>query len=138
MDLTADQFATVIASFSEPSDQQDKRRAERVVHQCVVPIVLGYNTPEERQAMVTVRDLSPRGVGLISSKPLPRGEQFVLQLNGPGSAPSVLLCTVAHCSKQGKKAYAIGAEFTCILDEARPTPETTNDEAARIQQSMLS
>jgi hypothetical protein len=138
MDLSADQFASMLASFNEPIDEQDKRRAERVTHQCVVPIVLGYNTPEERQAMVTVRDLSPRGVGLISSKPLPRGEQFVLQLNGPGSAPSILLCTVAHCRKEGKKSYAIGAEFMCILDEAKTATDTANDEAARIQQSMLS
>ena len=138
MHLSADQFATIIAGFTDPTaSEPEQRRAERMPQQCLVPIILGHNTPEERQVLVTVCDLSPRGVGLVSSKALPRGEQFVLKLNGPGGTPTVMLCAVAHCRPQGRKTFAIGAEFTCILSDFQSPAPAQEDELARIRDSLL-
>src|SRR5436305_10390521 len=98
MDLSPEQVMTMLAHFVDPALlPQELRRAQRIPCNRPATILLDYNAPHERQMLVILKDFSPRGAGIISTKPLPRGEQFVLQMNAPTGAQSVLLCTVAHC-----------------------------------------
>lgn len=142
MNLSAEQYSTVIQSIEgyDPAGK-DKRRAPRVVHRCRVPIVLDHGNEAERTVQITVRDLSPRGIGMLHNERIARGTPFIIQIERLGKAKVVILCTVAHCKSQGKDLFAIGAEFTCVLggsDRAQPTAASATEDIARIRRSMLS
>jgi hypothetical protein len=136
MNLSPEQFASVINSLQEPlGGESEKRRARRVLHRARVPIIVDGGTPRERQAVVTVRDLSPRGVGLLHNERLPRGTSFVMRIERAGGPRVQVLCTVAHCRLQRGGVYIIGAEFTCLI--STPPPPTA-DNLERIRRSVLS
>jgi hypothetical protein len=140
MNLSAEQFAAVVSNFNElvPLPDSEKRRASRVIHTCRVPIIFGHESFEERRETVTILDLSSRGVGLLHTQKLRRGEQFVLQLNRPKGAPAMLLCAVAHCRRHAKGIFAVGAEFTCVLNpQALADTPVSKEDVERIQKMML-
>lgn len=141
MNLSAQQFAEIVSTFAGPQAGQDvdKRQASRVIHTCRVPIVFDHNSAEEREEIVTIVDLSSRGVGLLHREKLRRGQQFVLQLNRPKGKPAMVLCAVAHCRRHGKGIFSVGAEFTCVLNpEVLQDPVQSANDIVRIRDTMFS
>ncbi len=140
MNLSTDQFAAVMKSLENPPPREDaeKRRASRVVHRARVPIVIDHGTEAERTATVTVRDLSPRGIGLLHSERLPRGTPFMIRIDRKDGPAVCVLCTVAHCRLQPGGVYSVGAEFTCVLTKDHaPTAASVRDDVDRIRKSVL-
>ena len=141
MNLSAEQFAEIIHSLSAPSATggPEKRRAPRVMHRCRASIFVGKDPMSGARVSVIVRDLSSRGVCILYSAELPRGTEFVLQLDRAGGVPIHILSTVAHCRRHDKGLYAIGAEFTCLLNAAAPPPDRRSaaKDLKRIRQSVL-
>ena len=137
MPLTAEDFALILGLSdlgSHPDGGTDKRRANRVSHHVECSIV----PPGAREAVsVAVGDLSPRGLLIFYCAPLSRGEQFVVYLTGKGGKPTSLLCTVAHCRQKAPHEYAIGAEFTCVLDQSPPHTRKVTIDMDRIRKSIL-
>ena len=140
MNLSAEQFADIINSLSAPSATggPEKRRAPRVIHRCRASIFVGKDPLGGARTAVVVRDLSSRGVCILYSAELPRGTEFVLQLDRAGGVPVHILATVAHCRRHDKGLYAIGAEFTCLLNAAPPPDRrSAATDVKRIRQSVL-
>ncbi|HEX8916300.1 MAG TPA: PilZ domain-containing protein [Humisphaera sp.] len=140
MNLSADQFSAVMKSLENPAprEETEKRRAPRVAHRARVPIVIEHGTPAERTTVVTVRDLSPRGIGLLHSDRLARGTPFMIRIDRKGGPAVCVLCTVAHCRLQPGGVYSVGAEFTCVLNkEQQPPAESVREDLERIRRSVL-
>jgi hypothetical protein len=148
MNLSAEQFADLLVSLAEhglANKRDDKRRATRLTHHCQVPIMLGRDVQTGITTTVTVKDFSPRGMCILHTSELPRGSDLVIRLERSEGGPVHILATVAYCRPQDKTLFAIGAEFTCILDSpaaaaaaaATTTPESASEDLARIRQSVL-
>jgi hypothetical protein len=58
-----------------------------------------------------VRDLSRGGVGIIHSKPVKAGTQFVVDLPLMEGAPQPVLCQAVFCAGGVPDVYSIGARF---------------------------
>src|SRR4051794_24011340 len=94
MNLTAEQFAAAVAALQSPADASpaptgaapgappfvEKRRAPRVAYRGKASITLGDDPRGDVPTTVVVKDLSPRGVGIVHAQRLRRGETFVLRL----------------------------------------------------------
>lgn len=75
---------------------------------------------------VSLRDVSPGGVGFLHVARIPLDEQFVLLLPSQDGDIAVL-CAVAYWQPMAKGVFAIGARFTRVLRQGsgRPAvPET--------------
>jgi hypothetical protein len=154
MNLTAEQFAEAVAALQAPGEAAppaggtalpvgERRRAPRVAHRGKASITLGDDPRGDVPTNVVVKDLSPRGVGIVHARRLRRGETFVLRLSRDDGQrrPVAILCTVAHCRQVDKSLYNIGAEFTCLIGDARDaqpaTPGQVVDDLERIRRSVL-
>src|SRR5688500_8761427 len=112
MNLSAEQFADVLFSLSEPKDKkQDQSRTVRLSHRCRVTIMLGRDVQSGITTLVTVKDFSPRGICILHKSELPRGTNLVIQLERAEGPPVHILATVAYCRAEDKLTYTIGAEF---------------------------
>jgi hypothetical protein len=144
MNLSAKQFAEVVGVLKADSTASvaghDKRRARRVAidnRATIIPYVDGV---AGEGVGVEIRDFSPRGIRFLHSERLARGEQFVLEVPQQTGEPVCILCTVVHCRVTPEGPFSTGAEFTCVLREAkaskssRPEPRGERD---RIRNSIL-
>jgi hypothetical protein len=142
LSLSADQIAEIVDSLSGSSraDNGDTRRASRMKLQGRVQIVpCSVNPSSEARAVaplgVQVENVSARGIGIIHSKPLPSGSQFILHLGGERRTVVNVLCTVHHCKQIRPDRYRIGAEFTCPVTAVKGV--SSDEELKRISQSIL-
>src|SRR4051794_23595394 len=93
MNPTAEQFAEAVAVPQPPGDGAappvaagapafvEKRRAPRVAYRGRASITLGDDPRGDVPTTVVVKDLSPRGVGIVHGQRLRRGATFVLRLS---------------------------------------------------------
>lgn len=125
MDLSAEQFAQIVMSLGiEPqegaeSDERRRPRAELDSQASLIP--LSDNT-NPGAVSVTVRDLSPSGIGFLHDRQMVLDEQFALLLPRDGDTPAVVLCTVAFWQPLARDLFAIGARFTRILRDGGIPP----------------
>ena len=79
-------------------------------------------------------DVSSRGVGLLDTRPLEKGGQFVLHLT-TGARQVDLLCEVRNCREVRPKVFWIGAEILCQAGQ----PQAAEDagERERIRKAMM-
>jgi hypothetical protein len=122
----------------------EHRRAERVRMEGMATILLCRDNGRAGEPRpVRLRDVSLRGVSFVITTPLARGQQFVYHLP-PGSNRSTtpVLCTVAYCRPEVDAGYRVGAEFTCVLEQAAPAaqsePNGAGGDVERIRRSILS
>lgn len=147
MNLNAEQFAEALHTLQQGEGaapaagaEHEKRRATRVSHRGRASIALGDDPRSEVSTTVVIKDLSPRGVGIVHSQRLRRGSNFVLRLSrDEGQAPIAILCTVAHCRQVEKSLFTIGAEFTCVIGDGQlpSAPGRAADDLERIRRSVL-
>jgi hypothetical protein len=124
MELSAELFHQICEALrSDSSRERDKRTAPRVGLRAMVTILppLGVRAPAER---MRCRNLSASGVGLMHSKEMRSGTEFVVCLPAAGLArPVHIACVVVHCRKMSPELFSIGARILRVL---------TSDEAAMI------
>jgi len=124
MNLTTDEFADVVSALQlNPEGEGDKRRANRITHECEVVMTPGGEPHNKAPLKVRVKDMSPRGMCLVHSSAMTRGSTFVVRLDRAGREPVDILCTVAYSRRVKTSVYHIGAEFTCVLN-GRPSRGT--------------
>lgn len=139
MHLTTDEFADVVTALQgDTAGDGDKRRANRIIHECETLITLGTDPASESEVTVRVKDMSPRGLCLVHTGAFARGSTFVVRLPRPQREPVSILCTVAYARRVKASLYHIGAEFTCVLENKPQQGRLVADaaEQQRIRQSM--
>lgn len=145
MHLSAKQFAEIVERLGSdisdaPFPGHDKRRAARVELKNRATIIPYEDGVAGEGVGVEVRDFSPRGIRFLHSERLTRGAQFVLELPQSAGEPVQILCTVMHCRSTEEGPISTGAEFTCVLRQAKavePSPRERRSERDRIRHSIL-
>jgi hypothetical protein len=95
----------------------DQRAAERL--DCPLPTTVQLlATPEFQRLRVQIRDVSVKGVGLVSPRLLEIGARVALDwCFGPAEQWRTVLARVAHVTPLDGGAYAVGCEFDTFLSE---------------------
>lgn len=124
MTLSAELFRQIVEALkSDDARDRDKRTAPRVGLRAQVTVMPapGVRAKSER---VRCRNLSANGIGLVHTREIRSGTEFVVCLAATGlAAPVHISCIVVHCNKQGSDSFSIGARIIRVL---------TSDEAARL------
>jgi hypothetical protein len=119
--LSAELFNQIVKALrSDDRSDRDKRTAPRVGLRAQVEILLkpGTRTPP---VLMWCRNVSANGIGLMYSKDVSTGSEFVARLPaGTNAAPVHVSCVIVHCKKAGPELYTIGARIIRLLsgDEA--------------------
>jgi hypothetical protein len=124
MNLTAEQFAELVEGLDRASTTTtvagtDRRRATRVERRSAMVITLvDYAQPAAKLAQslsVTLRDFTPKGVGILLDRSLEKGSQFIAKIVRSGAAPAAVLYTVAYCTQLNAHLYKVGAEAQRVV-----------------------
>jgi len=124
----------------EPTDRRnDKRRAKRLELRVPIQINLVAQDNNSTWLKAELRDVSPRGLRMMTSLEMEIGQTFVVRFpNKDGkelAAP--LLCRVAHTGVEGKVNFLIGAEFIGHV-QSMPANKTADQAALdKIRHSIL-
>lgn len=139
MKFTESQFAELVALMqareTRRQQRKDKRRADRAEIRVSVKISRESSPGAPVWQTVELRDLSPRGLRLVTNQEMPAGSSFLISLPTGRGGAEPLLCRVAHCEMLGNRTFTVGAEFIGhvqvqpILDESA--------EQMRIQRTIL-
>ncbi|HET6249422.1 MAG TPA: HDOD domain-containing protein [Tepidisphaeraceae bacterium] len=92
----------------------NQRRSQRLAREGTLPLYPCARGVLGREMRVRLRDLSACGIGVIHSKAMSRGSQFVICLPQPGGSAKSLLYTAVRCESAGSK-FHIGAELRSVL-----------------------
>jgi hypothetical protein len=128
--LTPQQLATILAAGTPRDARFEPRRARRFPYQGEIQIRLH---DQDELEMVSVLDLSSRGLRISCSHELRRNMTFVAFFPRFAGFELSVLCTVAHCQPHANRMYTIGAEFTCVLQESSSDPNSQS----RIRDAIL-
>ena len=143
MSLSAEEFAQIVNPGFKPSTRGranvEDRRAKRVEQRMRVQIILRQTDGKWRIENLQTRNCSSRGLCLLRDAPLKSGTQMVTIFPKADGDISRILTTVVHCRAMAKGVYAIGAEFTCLLDRKAAAAEAIDPaELERIRKAVLS
>src|SRR5438552_3914182 len=106
MKLSADQLTKIMkAARQGPVAHHDKRRAARTHMQARIRIVPLPNGHRGSAIPVCMRDLSCRGVGLVTDVAIEEGCQFILEFSGSEAERGSILCTVVHCHELSQSSF---------------------------------
>jgi len=67
---------------------------------------------------VSVRDISPLGIGIIHRQPMSVGEQFILYLPAAEGDAKAIRCSVTRWHPMGEGKFSIGAVFDQTVSTA--------------------
>jgi PilZ domain len=116
MGLSADQFR-VILDHLKCDDQGrgafEKRRAPRVGLRS--RLIIYPNGKLSEPETVWLRDLSAKGAGIVHSRPLEQGLDFLVQFPVHGSEMLSVYYSVRHCKDVAKNLFFIGAGLERIV-----------------------
>jgi hypothetical protein len=122
MTLSAELFNQIVKALrSDDRGERDKRSAPRVGLRAQVEILLkpGTRTPP---VLMWCRNLSANGIGLMHTKDVPVGSEFVARLPaGANVAPAHVSCVIVHCKKASLELYTIGARIIRLLSSEEAT-----------------
>jgi hypothetical protein len=144
MVLTAELFEQTLSTLrAERGKAPEQRRHPRVGVRCLLNIIPLDNGTCGKTVGVWTRDISESGIGVISSKSMKKGNQFLIRLPRRDETATTLLCTVTSCNLVADKLYSIGAQFgKVIARDGNPAPDAAgaaNDpEVERVRKAMLS
>jgi hypothetical protein len=128
---------------SAHKQSKNKRRANRTAIRVSVKIKPENGDGNAPWSIAELRDLSGRGVLMVTGQEMAQGASFLICLpTKDGADCQPLICRVAHCQPQSKSnaksGFMIGAEFIGRLDGvSSPRNEPSSDEQERIQRSIL-
>ncbi len=144
MQLSANQLADFAAAL-RCSDRQlphdDRRRTPRLDVRARVMVSQILDSQRQAPQLMRLRDLSPRGVSIMHTEDIPRGQQFILTLPRDGQEEPVnILCTSVYSRPMTGRLKLIGAEFVCTMNSIPKTKVQQTADAsdeARIRSRML-
>jgi hypothetical protein len=119
MALTAEAFDQIVNSLKSDCGRRfnEKRHKPRVgVRGRVQVVPIRPDGTIEAGFEVWVRDVSISGIGILHSKPMPRGAQFEAHFSRQDDVPLVLTYVVAHYKSVVKGLYTIGAHLVGVDD----------------------
>ena len=111
MQLTSELYEQVLRAIrAGPRRASDGRRLARAGVGLAVIVLRGRK--RERRLGVRVRDVSPAGLGFISSEALATGEEVVVELERRGGAPPLhIVGRVQHCEHVAHRVHRVGVLF---------------------------
>jgi hypothetical protein len=111
MQLTGELYEQVVRAIrSGPRRSNDGRRLARAG--VVLAVIILRGRKRERRVGVRVRDVSPTGLGFISTEPLTTGEEVVIELERRGGAPPLhIVGRVQHCEQVAHRVHRVGVLF---------------------------
>jgi hypothetical protein len=125
VELSADQFRDILATLThQPLEEQKARKSPRVGVSARVTII----GSDRREELVTLRDISVGGVGLMLTRARPAGEKIIVRLPRRGDKPQYVLAVVRHCTKIASEMFFVGVAF--ISADAYRAPATPAGSAA--------
>jgi hypothetical protein len=109
MQLPPELFEEILA-FTRPDPHEDMREAPRIpLTATIVAQPAGGGCGGD--VRVHVRDMSPEGMGVMSTRPFEVGQRFVVILPR-GTEPQVtIVCEVRHCTRVADAIYHVGVLF---------------------------
>lgn len=111
MTLSAKLFEQIMTTLkSDPPRDSDHRQSPRVGARSTVLALLPENGQIVQQVL-SLRDISATGIGVLAKRPLPANSFFVVQLPRDVGDPMLMRCRVRHCQKIADNLYSIGAQF---------------------------
>jgi hypothetical protein len=119
MKLSGNQFQQIISQLvSDKQQGQNERRHEpRVgIRAQGFVAVSGPDGRALRQVAVTIRDLSPAGICIVTPAPIPKGTRFTLRLIRVEQTALLALYEVRHCKPASSGFYSIGAHLVSISE----------------------
>lgn len=132
MELSTERVAEILAALEHPhpapagADQRRIPRSDQRASVLVTPWTDlradDADAPQDGLYSVTVRNCSTRGIAILHSRAMRRGEQFVVRLLNGSRETAAILCTVAHCRRVNPLFNVIGAEFTRLLRSGEIPP----------------
>ena len=131
MQLESALFEQIAAGLNggAPQPANARRREPRVEVDARVTVIPLTDSLAAAPFQITLRDLSPGGIGFVHGERLALEEQFVALLpEGDGSV--AVLCQVAYYQPVAERAWSFGARFLRVLrrpetDGAATLPLTT-------------
>jgi hypothetical protein len=118
---------TGVANAGQVSGSDERRRYSRLSfgsRAYVYPLIQSEHT---RGLTAVVRDISVGGIGLLLSREVSSGDEFVLRLPRKAAGPAIdVMCLVRRCEPGGFGGgnFVVGATFELVLDLAAPDPMT--------------
>jgi hypothetical protein len=122
MDLSAEMFAEIVDHLKGSMvDGRNKRSTPRVGMRTLVTLKpLGLQGQKNRPTLTArVRDISPRGLGLLCDHALPVNSHFAIRLSGRSgksgnSGDLNIVCMVQYCKPLAENLYGIGASVRTV------------------------
>ena len=114
MQLLAQEYAEVVAALQAAgaSKGSEQRRAARMDLQAQVKAFPCREGAVGQLYTALTLDLSFKGIGLFQSKPMTKGDQFVVVLPRGGEwEPLAILSVVMYCRPMAEGLYNVGALF---------------------------
>ena len=128
MQLTSELYEQVLRAIRCGSRRaNDGRRLARAGVGLAVVVLRGRK--RERRVHVRVRDVSPTGIGFISSEPLTVGEELAVELLRKGEIPLHIFGRVQHVEQVAHRVHRVGVLFiadTNGTDYARRASQVRN------------
>lgn len=113
----------------ESQTEADKRQAARISREGTIVIIPCTRGILGAPVKVGLKDLSTCGIGIVQSRPMSKGAQFLIQLPQSDGKSKCLLYTVVRCSSSGAQS-SIGAELSAVLRPQAATPAESTPRAA--------
>jgi hypothetical protein len=107
MQLSPELFEEILR-FTRPDPHEEMRKAPRIP---LTATIVAQQAGGGGDVRVRVRDMSPEGMGVMSTRPFDVGDRFVAILPR-GTEPDVtVVCEVRHCTRVADAIYHVGVLF---------------------------
>jgi hypothetical protein len=113
--ITTGLIRQVQRQLRSDSDHLSKRAEPRVGLRCPLLVHRWISGAIQQPMGIWVRDLSAKGIGILSHFRLERGEQFIAKVPGgdnDGSRSKSLVCVVNNCTPVAAGLYRVGATMS--------------------------
>lgn len=135
--LSPDMFRSITRSLTQKLDKVTEKRTElRVGFRARVILFPYFDEHLEKPIPAWCRDLSEKGIGLMTDAPMKTGRQFILSLDGGDGDRLCLMYSVYRCERQPSGPCLIGARLlkevgAAYFDalQAAPTPVAPTKQA---------
>ena len=112
-----------LADLNPARPRRERRRECRVGCRRVLAVLLCDDPDASGFRRVRLEDCSPRGIAIITRRPIQPGQQLLARLKL--RRMMVAVYTVLHCTRMTDSQYKIGASLTDVIgprDGAAETP----------------
>jgi hypothetical protein len=123
--LTAQLYKQILASLkSDPPNRSTNKRAQgRVGLRCSVQITpVSFGDTGANPFVVWVRDISMKGIGIVTSMPMSENSTFVAHFSRDPEPPLAVNYKVIYCRRLSSDLYSVGAALEQPAKRASSRP----------------